>query len=315
MNLRDALMDPNVRTVLWGTTALGAASGAVGAFTTLRRRALLGDALSHAALPGVCLAYFAFGSKHLGLFMIGALVAGLAGSACIAALARWTRVRQDAATALVLSGFFGLGIVLSRAVQSDSGGSAAGVDGFILGKAASMTQADSLTVGACGLAVILALLALARPLKVAIFDPSFARAQGWPVARLDFALMAMVALTVVAGLPAVGAVLMVALLVIPAAAARLCARRLGAVVALAMIFGALSGAGGTLVSALVPPPDGTYVRGWPTGPLIVVVAAAIFTVVLAVARVRAMTSARAARLAHTAHRARLVNSGNEADAP
>jgi manganese/zinc/iron transport system permease protein len=299
VNLREALMDPNVRTVLLGTTALGAASGAVGAFATLRRRALLGDALSHAALPGVCLAYFAFGAKHLGLFMLGALAAGLLGSACIAALARWTRVRQDAATALVLSGFFGMGIVLSRAVQSHSGGAAAGVDGFILGKAASMTQADAWTVGATGLAVVVTLLALARPLKVAIFDPSFARAQGWPVARLDFMLMALVALTVVAGLPAVGAVLMVALLVIPAAAARLCAQRLGTVVALSMSFGALAGAGGTLASALVPPPDGTFVRGWPTGPLIVLVAAALFMVVLAVSQVRARVGARAAASART----------------
>jgi manganese/zinc/iron transport system permease protein len=297
VNLAAALSDPNVRTVLLGATALGAASGAVGAFATLRRRALLGDALSHAALPGVCLAYFALGSRHLGGFMAGALVAGLAASACIAAIARWTRVRPDAATALVLSGFFGLGIVLSRTVQADSGGSAAGVDGFIFGKAASMTRADAWTVGACGAAVVLALACMARPLAIAIFDPPFARAQGWPVARLDFALMALVAVTVVAGLPAVGAVLMVALLVIPAAAARLCARRLPAVVALAAGFGAAAGAAGTLASALIPPPDGAFVRGWPTGPLIVLAAAATFAAALGATHLRAAWAARVARSA------------------
>lgn len=286
MNLADALADPNVRTVLAGTSALGAAAGAVGAFATLRRRALLGDALSHAALPGVCLAYFAIGSKHLVWFMVGALAAGLVASAVIAALARWTRVRQDAATAIVLSGFFGLGIVLSRAVQSGQDGSAAGVDGFIFGKAASMTRADALTVALCGAGTLVALAVIARPLALAIFDPSFARAQGWPVARLDFALMALVALVVVAGLPAVGAVLMVALLVIPAATARLCAQRLSRVVVLAAIFGAASGAAGTLASALLPAPPGTMVRGWPTGPLIVLAAALLFAGALAAATVR-----------------------------
>jgi manganese/zinc/iron transport system permease protein len=286
VNLAEALADPNVRTVLVGTSALGAAAGAVGAFATLRRRALLGDALSHAALPGVCLAYFAIGSKHLVWFMVGALVAGLAASAVIAALARWTRVRQDAATAIVLSGFFGLGIVLSRAVQSGHDGSAAGVDGFIFGKAASMTRADALTVALCGAGTLVALAAIARPLALAIFDPSFARAQGWPVARLDFALMALVALVVVAGLPAVGAVLMVALLVIPAATARLCAQRLSRVVVLAALFGAASGASGTLASALLPAPPGTMVRGWPTGPLIVLAAALLFAGALTAATVR-----------------------------
>lgn len=277
------LQDANTRVVLLGTTALGVASAVVGSFAVLRRRSLLGDAVSHAALPGICLAYLVVGERHFAAFLVGALVMGIAAAAFIAFVKAWTRVKEDAAIGLVIGGFFGLGIVLSRSIQNEPSGNRAGLDGFIFGKAASMITADAMLIGAVGAGVIAVIALLFKEFRLLCFDRDFASSQGWPSLWLDLLLMTLVCICTVAGLPAVGVVLMVSLLVIPAAAARFWTDRLGVMVCLAGAFGGAAGALGTGLSATMPAPASSLSRGWPTGPLITLVAASIFALSLLVA--------------------------------
>lgn len=275
-----SLQDTNTRTVLIGAGLLGVASGVVGSLAMLRRRALVGDAVAHAALPGICLAFLTVGDRHFGLFMLGALAAGLVAAGLISLVRLYTPVREDAATALVIGSFFGLGLVLSRRIQDLPAGNRAGLDGFIFGKAASMVRADAIWISSAAVGVLLVVLVLFKELKLLCFDRDLASAMGFRVLPLDLALMGLVCVCVVVGLPAVGVVLMVALLVIPPAAARLWSDRLGVMTVIAGGIGMLSGVLGTALSAVLPVPPEAQTRGWPTGPLIVLVAGALFVLSL-----------------------------------
>ncbi|RUL81751.1 metal ABC transporter permease [Tautonia sociabilis] len=261
----------NTLIVLLGTGLLGANAGLVGSYAVLRRRSLTGDALAHAALPGLCLAFLAVGQRSLPAMLAGALLSGVAGVAVISGLIRATRVKEDAAIGIVLSVFFGAGIVLSRVIQNAPGlGNKAGLDSYILGKTAGIIRQDVLLIGGVS-AVSLVLIALAyKEFKLTVFDPGFARVQGWPVFWLDLMLMGLIALAVVFGLPMVGVVLMAALLILPGAAARFWTDRLGPMLALASAFGLVTGLAGTAISA--------HSAGMPAGPIIVLVGSGVFLV-------------------------------------
>ncbi len=261
----------NTIIVLLGTGLLGANAGLVGSFAVLRGRALVGDALAHAALPGLCLAFLLVGERNLPALLAGALVSGVLGVVIISALRQGTRVKEDAAIGIVLSVFFGLGIVLSRVVQNRPGmGSRAGLDSYILGKTAGIILQDVLILGAVSLASLLVVLLLFKEFRLTVFDPDFAGVQGWPVLRLDLLLMGLVALAVVFGLPAVGVVLMAAMLILPGAAARFWTDRLGTLLVLASGFGLLTGLIGTAFSARF--------AGLPAGPILVLIGAAILLI-------------------------------------
>ncbi|MFM1829937.1 MAG: Manganese transport system rane protein MntB [Planctomycetota bacterium] len=274
------LQDANTRVVLLGTMVLGVACGVVGVLAGLRGRALAGDAVAHAALPGVCVAYLVFGDGHFGTLLLGALAVGLLAAAGIGAARAVPRLKEDSVTAIAIGGFFGAGLTLSRLAQDRPGGHRAGLDGFIFGKAASMVASDAWTILAVAAMVVCVVALLRKEFTLLCFDQSFAAGLGWPIRWLDQLLMLLVCLCVVAGLPAVGVVLVVALLVIPAAAARFWTHRIRTMLAVAALLGALSALLGTAVSATLPAPAGTGARGWPTGPLVVLVAAALFVVSL-----------------------------------
>ena len=269
-------LEYNTLIVLLGTVALGATAGVVGCLALLRRRALLGDALSHATLPGICLAFIILGERSFPVLLGGALVTGLIGVTCVALLSRWTRIKADAATGLVLSVFFGIGIALSSYIQNNSTtGAQAGIDGFILGKTAGMVLSDLYFIGGTAVAVLVIVVLFYKELKLFSFDSAFAAVEGWPVVRLDLLFLSLLTVTTVIGLPAVGVVLMIALLVIPAAAARLWTTRLGNMMTLSAAFGATTGAVGTLLS--------THYPHLPAGPVIVLAAAAIFLLSILIA--------------------------------
>lgn len=270
------LQDANTRVVLLGATVLGVASAVVGTLAVLRKRSLVGDAVAHAALPGVCIAYFVVGERDFSAFMIGALVIGVLAAAFISAVKTLTRVKEDAAIAIAIGGFFGVGIVLSRVIQNEPSGNRAGLDSFIFGKAASMVRDDARLILIVAAAVIAGVALFYKEFKLLCFDRDFATGQGWPTFLLDLLLMGLVCVCTVVGLPAVGVVLMVALLVIPPVAARFWTNRLGTMLMIAAAFGGGAGLLGTVLSATVPSPSGSLSRGWPTGPLIVLVAAALF---------------------------------------
>lgn len=288
--------DYNTRVVVLGVTVLGAASGLVGSFLLLRKRALLSDAVAHATLPGVAAAFIimtlAGGSgKSLPLLLLGAAVTGVLGMLCAAAIPRLSRVKDDAALGIVLSVFFGAGIALSGVAAQLPGASAAGLNAFIYGKTASMLLADAAFIGGAALVIGIASLALFKEFGLICFDADFAGSQGWPVGALDVLLMSLVVGVTVIGLVAVGLILIVAMLVIPPAAARFWTNDLGAMAVVAAIVGAASGAVGAVLSALL--------ANVPSGAVIVLVAAAFFaaSLVLGTARGVLWATLRSRRLA------------------
>jgi manganese/zinc/iron transport system permease protein len=276
----DTLLASNTLLVLLATALLGLSCGAIGTFTVLRGRSLVGDALAHAALPGICVSYLLFQQRSFALLFVGAILFGLLSVWCINFIRETTRLKEDAAIAITLSSFFGLGIVLSRIIQNQPLGNRAGLDDFIFGKAASIVSRDVLSIAAVSLVTLLALALLFKELKVLCFDREFAFAQGLPVRALDMALMTLVCFCAVAALPAVGVVLVSALLIIPAVTARLWTSRLESMIVLAGVLGLCSALCGTILSAVLPGPDNGISRGFPTGPLIVLSCTLFFLIAL-----------------------------------
>jgi manganese/zinc/iron transport system permease protein len=261
----------NTLVVLAGVSLLGTTSGVIGAFAVLRKRALTGDALSHASLPGLCIAFILLRERNLSAMLLGALASGVLGIAIISALSRWTRVRDDASIGIVLSVFFGLGIVLLKIIQNMEGvGSRAGLNSYIFGKTAGMLRGDVYLILAASLMFLAVVLVLFKEFQLVSFDSDFARSLGWPVYGIDLLLMSLVAAAVVIGLPNVGVVLVSALLIMPGAAARFWTERLKSLLVLAGMFGFATGLVGTLLSA-------TYSQ-LPAGPIIVLTGAALFFV-------------------------------------
>ena len=273
MDLLSALLtDYTLRIVALGAAALGAAAGALGAFAMLRRQSLLGDAISHAALPGIVLAFMLTGSKAPLVLVLGAAVAGWAGTLCVMGIVRTSRIKTDSALGLVLSVFFGLGMVLLTIVQRSPDASQAGLDRFLFGQAAALMTRDVVTIAVLGGGAMLALALFWKEFKLLAFDPAFAAIDGLPVRALDTLLTGLIVVAIVIGLQAVGVVLMSAMLVAPAAAARQWTDRLGAMVALAALFGAAAGVAGAVISSAV--------ARIPTGPAIVLCAVALVVVSL-----------------------------------
>lgn len=281
MSVLDHLTTFNSLIVLCGTAILGCACGIVGSFTVLRERALIGDCVAHASLPGICVAFLLLHERSFLPLFIGAIVFGLLSAWCISIIRTYTRLKEDSAIALTLSCFFGLGVTLSRHIQNLPGGARAGLDSFIFGKAATMSMSDVQTIAVVAVLVLAVTLALRKEFALLCFDREFALTQGYPVRLFDLLLMTLVCLCTAAGLPAVGAVLVVALLVFPAVTARLWTDRLPTMLALAGAFGVVSCVVGVMLSALIPPslaPDGL-----PTGPLIVLSAGLFFAASLILA--------------------------------
>jgi len=203
------LQDYNTRVVVLGTGLLGLAAGIVGTFLLLRKRALLGDALSHATLPGIALAFLlavlaGASGKSLGILLAGAVTTGVLGVGTILFLRHYTRLKEDTALGVVLSVFFGAGVALLGVVQKMQTGHAAGLESFIYGKTASMISSDALLIGVSGLLATLVCVLLYKEFKIVCFDAGFAGSQGWPVIALDIVMMVLVVAVTVIGLQAVG---------------------------------------------------------------------------------------------------------------
>jgi manganese/zinc/iron transport system permease protein len=262
----------NTLVVAAGVAAVGFAAGVIGSLGVLRKRALAGDAAAHATLVGVAAAFLVTGRRDLPVLLLGALVAAVASLGVLVLIRRFTRTRDDAATAIVLGVSFGLGITLLSGITARGIPGGGGLEQFLLGHTAALTAADAgLLAAVSAAAVLLVWLGLKEAVLVA-FDPDFAAALGWPVTVIDYALVALVAVMVVVGLPAAGAVLVTALVVIPPVAARQWTDRAGTMLLLAGLIGLVAG---VAASAVVP--------RLATGPTIVLMAAAIFALSLLLA--------------------------------
>lgn len=256
--------------ILMGSLLLGLGSGVIGAFTFLRKQSLLGDTLAHAALPGICIAFMLTEVKSMGLFMLGAIVSGVIATLGIHIITKYSRIKQDAALGIVLTVFFGVGVVLMTKIQHSGSSNQSGLDKYMFGQAASMMLSDVYLMAGISLLLIVVCTLLFKEFKLICFDPAFARGLGFKVALLEQLLLLFTVVAVVIGIQAVGVVLVAALLITPAVAARYWSETLGIMVVLAGLFGALSGMLGTMISSSV--------SNLPTGPVTVLSATALFTI-------------------------------------
>jgi manganese/zinc/iron transport system permease protein len=250
--------------------------GALGSFAILRRQGLFGDALAHATLPGVCVAFILSGAKTPIVLMSGAALSAGLGALLILTIVNRTRIKQDAALGIVLSVFFGAGAVLITYIGGSGSGNQSGLDRFIFGQAATIVRDDVITMGILASLALLIVALLFKEFKLLSFDPAFAASLGFPVGRLNVLLTMLIVVAVIIGIQAVGVVLMAAMLIIPAAAARQWTDGLGKMLVISGLFGALSGVSGALISA-----TGTNL---PTGPLIVLCATALLVLSLVLGR-------------------------------
>jgi manganese/zinc/iron transport system permease protein len=246
-------MDYNTRLVIFGAGALGAVCGLVGVYLLLRKRSLIGDAICHASLPGIALGFFAgvaLGGDGRDPFLLlgGAALTGMAGALSVLLLRRWTMLKDDAALGIVLSVYFGVGMVLLSLVQQTRQGNAAGLEGFIYGKTAGIMAADAWLIAITSATVATVLLALRKEMQILCFDATFAASQGWPTFALDLVLLFCVLLVVILGTSIVGVLLIIAMVVVPPAAARFWSDQLAWNVSASVLIGLLSGIFGALSS-------------------------------------------------------------------
>ncbi|MEL0644230.1 metal ABC transporter permease [Olleya sp. Ti.3.14] len=257
--------DYTLRTITLGTAILGAVTGMLGSFAVLRKQSLLGDAISHAALPGIAIAFLITGAKDSNTLLLGALVSGLIGTFWIRGIVKKTHLKSDTALGLILSLFFGFGMLLLTFIQKQPNANQAGLDKYLFGQAATLVESDvwlmAIVTGLC----LFVLLLFWKEFKILLFDADYTKTLGFNTKVIDILITSFIVLAIVLGLQTVGVVLMSAMLLAPAAAARQWTNSLSKMVLLAAIFGAFSGVFGTAISASQ--------TNLSTGPVIVLVAA------------------------------------------
>ena len=258
-----SLADPNVRYVVLGTMLLTSSAAMVGVFALLKKKALVGDATAHAVFPGVCLAFILTGTKHPIYLALGAFGTGWLSLLLIDLMTAQSKIKEDTAIALVLSVTFGLGTLLLSIIQNSGNAAQVGLNNFLFGKAAALLGEDLLTLAMLSLLIIATLILFFKEFTLVAFDKSFAQSIGLPVKRLEFLFTSLTVLAIVIGIRAVGIVLMAAMLITPAAAARFWTDRLTKMVLLAAVLGLVAGLAGSFASYTAP--------GMPTGPWIVLV--------------------------------------------
>jgi manganese/zinc/iron transport system permease protein len=287
------LFDYTLRTVTLGSAVLGAASGALGAYAVLRKQSLLGDAISHAALPGVALAFLLTRSKAPLVLLLGAALAGWLATLWMMSIIRSTRIKSDTALGLILSVFFGLGMMLLTFTQRLPDSRQAGLDTFLFGQAATLVERDVVMMAALASVIVLLMMLFWKEFKLLSFDREFGTSLGFSMSKVDVLLTSLLVIAIVIGLQAVGVVLMSAMIVAPAAAARQWTNRLGSMVLLSALFGATAGVIGTLISSAM--------QGLPTGPVIVLCASMLVLISLLFAPQRGLIAGRLRQTVNRRH--------------
>lgn len=262
--------DYTLRTITLGTAVLGAICGMLGSFAVLRKQSLLGDAISHAALPGIAIAFLITGAKDSNVLLLGALVSGLIGTFWIRGIITKTHLKTDTALGLILSLFFGFGMLLLTFIQKQPNANQAGLDKYLFGQAATLVVSDVIVMVIVTGVSLFTLLLFWKEFKILLFDADYTKTLGFNTRIIDILITFFIVLAIVIGLQTVGVVLMSAMLLAPAAAARQWTNSLSVMIGLAAVFGAFSGVFGTAISASQD--------NLSTGPVIVLVAA-IFVLV------------------------------------
>ena len=278
--LTDINFDYTLRIVALGSAILGALSGALGAFAVLRKQSLIGDTISHAALPGIAVAFFFTGNKTTTILLIGAALSGWLATLFILGIVKATRIKLDSALGLVLSVFFGFGLVMLTFIQKRPDANQAGLEKFLFGQAATLLAADVQMMAILAGVAVLALMLLWKEFKLLSFDEDFGATQGFAMNRINLMLTTLLVVAIVLGLQTVGVVLMSAMIVAPAAAARQWTDKLSTMVLLSAVFGVAAGVSGSLLSSRIPK--------LPTGPTIVLCISTVVLISIFVAPARGL---------------------------
>lgn len=262
--IQDLFSDYTSRTIILGTIVLGVVSGTLGTFAVLRKQSLLGDAISHASLPGIAVVFLIIGFKDPLLFMLGAIGSGVIGTLWIRGIQQNTAIKSDTALGIILTVFFGLGIVFLTYIQRLPNANQAGLDSYLFGQAATLMMKDVVIMSVLGGISLLVVFVFWKEQKLLVFDTEYAQTLGFNTRFLDILMTSLIVVAIVLGLQTVGVVLMSAMIIAPAAAARQWTNRLWVMIVLAAIFGALAGVIGTAIS--------TFYKNMATGPVIVLAA-------------------------------------------
>lgn len=252
--------------VVVGGAVLGASCGILSAFAVLRHRALVGDAIAHSVLPGVCVAFMITGTKDPRVLLVGAAVAAGVAALLMLGIERRSTLGPDGAIGVVVCGAFALGVVLLSHIASSGDANQAGLQNYLFGQAAGLLAEDVAVMAGLACVALAVVVPLFRALKTTLFDPGFARSTGLPVRVLEVVMTCLLTVAVLIGVRMVGAILMVAMLVVPTVTARRFAGRLSLVLVLGAVVGAGIGVAGSLVSVRAE---------LPTGPVIVLIGAAV----------------------------------------
>lgn len=258
-----SMQNPNVRYVVFGSVLLSISSAIVGCFTFLKKKALIGDVVSHAVLPGVCLSFILSGTKNPVFLIIGAFLSGWLSIIVLDYIVRNSKIKEDTATGLALSVFFGFGILLLTFIQHSGNSAQTGLDSFLFGKAAALIGQDLWAFSMIAVVILVVVFFFYKEFKLISFDSQYAASIGIPIKKMELLLTSITVMAVVTGIQAVGVVLMAAMLITPAAAARFWTDRLAVMLILAATFGAFAGIAGAFISYTTP--------SMPTGPWIVMV--------------------------------------------
>ena len=271
MNILNLLVsDHTFRTVALGCSLLGMVSGILGCFAVLRKQSLLGDAVSHASLPGVCLAFLFTNVKNTEVLLLGALITGIVCIGLIQLIQNYTKIKFDSALALILSVFFGLGLVLLSYLNKLPGANKSGLNKFIFGQASTFIKRDVNIIFITGIVLLIIIILFWKEFKIVSFDSDFAETLGFPSKKIEILISILIVTTVIIGIQAAGVILISAMLISPAVAARQWTDKLSIMVILAAFFGGISGLLGTLISISE--------SNLPTGPVIVIIISIIVVI-------------------------------------
>lgn len=258
-----SFQNPNVRYVVFGSVLLSLSAAMVGCFTFLKKKALLGDVISHSVLPGICLSFMITGTKNPVALIIGAFISGWLSIIVLDYIVKNSKIKEDTATGLSLSVFFGVGILMLTYIQHSGNADQTGLDSFLFGKAAALVGQDLIAFAVIGTLVLIVVFLFYKEFKLISFDPAYAQSLGVPVKRMELLLTSITVLAVVTGIQAVGVVLMAAMMITPAAAARFWTDRLSRMLLISSVFAVLSGIAGAYISYAAP--------AMPTGPWMVMI--------------------------------------------
>ena len=260
-------MNYTLAVVLQGAALLGITAGALGSFALLRQQSLLGDAISHAALPGIGLMFLCTHSKNPWVLLCGGALAGIIGVVSMNYIVAHTTLKKDAVLGIILSVFFGFGLVLMTVAQKVPTSNQAVLNKFLFGNVATLLEQDISVIALISCFIMIVLFLCWKECSMYVFDPIFTQSIGFSARIIESVLTVLLVLAIVMGLQTVGVVLMSTMLIAPAAAARQWTVRLLPMVMLAGFFGGTAAMSGVYASSVID--------HLPTGPAIVVAASCI----------------------------------------